>query len=218
MRHTPKIGEDDVMHTSGESDSRVHKRNLVSSIFVGLLLALAYDELLSPVKSYIRTHGLDISVVAMFLIFFLMSSRFFVGTSLHLVSDELTTKPGKVWFLDFSVNVIEMLAFILLAGLSSPTDPALGPIGFFDVLVFILLLDLAWIFVQAILSARVPGWKRESIPWGWGAINLGLLIAIGVVWIVTRDLLLPLSLAVLATLSIPAFIADIMLLDQYDLL
>jgi hypothetical protein len=110
-----------------------------------------------------------------------------------------------------------MLAFILLAGLSSPSESALGPINFFNVLTFILVLDLGWIFAQSIMSARVPGWKRDLIPWGWGLINLTQLIAIGVVSIVFKDILNPLSLAILAGISIIAFIADIMLLDQYDL-
>ena len=205
------------MQSTGETDSRIQRRNLVSSVFVSLLLALAYEELFAPVKSYIKTNGLDISIVAMFLIFFLTSSRWFVGATLHLVSDELATKPGKVWFLDFSVTVIVMLAFILLAGLSSPSEPALGPINFFNVLMFILVLDLGWIFVQSFMSARAPGWERDLIPWGWGAINLSQLIAIGVVSIVFRDLLSPTSLTILAGISIIAFIADIMLLDQYDL-
>jgi len=110
-----------------------------------------------------------------------------------------------------------MLAFILLAGLSSPSEPALGPVNFFNVLVFILVLDLGWIFAQFFMSARVPGWKRDLIPWGWGVINLAQLISIGVVSLVFLDLLDPISLTILAVISIIAFIADIMLLDQYDL-
>src|SRR5438876_5029123 len=86
---------------------QAERRNLVSSAFIGLLIALAFGEAVGPVRESVRSFGLTLGTAMLFLAFFLTIMRFFIGAILHLVSPELVTMPGRVWFFDFMVITIE---------------------------------------------------------------------------------------------------------------
>ncbi len=69
--------------------SKIEKRNLLSSIFVTFMIALAYQEMVTPVRDSLRAAGFTFETIALFAIFFLTSMRFFIGSQLHLLSEGL---------------------------------------------------------------------------------------------------------------------------------
>ena len=94
---------------------QAEKRNLLSSIFVTLLIGLAYQEMISPVRESIRATGLTWGTFVLFLVFFLTTMRFFIGAQLHLISESLLKLPGRVWFFDFIFIVLEMVVMVYSA-------------------------------------------------------------------------------------------------------
>jgi len=98
---------------------QIEKRNLLSSFFVTLLIALAYQEMIVPVRESVRTSGMTLGTFLLMTIFFVTTMRFFVGNQLHLLSESLVKMPGLVWFYDLMVIIIQSVVLTFLGGVSS---------------------------------------------------------------------------------------------------
>ena len=64
--------------------SQSEKRSLVSSVFITILLGIAYQEMVGPAKASLQLSGLSLGLVAYFSIFILTTLRFFVGSQIHM--------------------------------------------------------------------------------------------------------------------------------------
>ena len=85
----------------GKDPSLSDKRNVISSIFIAMLITLAYAETFPPVRESVRTHGLTLGTIILFFVFFLTSMRFFIGNQLHLLSESCVRMRGDMWLYDF---------------------------------------------------------------------------------------------------------------------
>ena len=91
---------------------QIEKRNLLSSFFVTLLIGLAYQEMISPVRASVRAYGVRLDTFLIMSIFFMTSMRFFVGNQLHLLSESHASMPGLVWFYDLMVIIVQSVVLI----------------------------------------------------------------------------------------------------------
>lgn len=74
------------------------RRNTIASLFLGILSALACQEMVASVRESVRGSGITAGTAMLFLSFLLTSIRFFSGMVLHLVSPGFARVPGRVWF------------------------------------------------------------------------------------------------------------------------
>jgi hypothetical protein len=205
------------MPHAGDSLLR-ERRNVVSSVFISVLIGIAYQEMLDPVRDSIRAHGLRLQTVLLAVAFLLTSLRFFIGNQLHLLSPRTLSLRGDLWLFDFAFITIQSLLFCFLGGLSSPEANAEARIDFYQFLVVIYLIDLAWIVSQAVIGQFIPKMKRSFIPLAWAWLNAAALAAIIAMRHLFPDPFGSLALAALVALSCAAFIVDIRLLDYYDII
>ncbi len=194
------------------------RRNTVSSIFVGLLLALAYQEMIVPARTSIREDGLTLGLAFLLLIFFLTTIRFFIGAILHLVSPHIREGTGLHWLIDFTVISLEMTVMIFLGGLTSVKENRAATFDFFTLLTTLYAIDVVWIVAQWLLGLFRRKWRRTFIPWGWAYLNTGLIALILATRAATGDPFQMPAIAILGFLNSVAFVIDVVLVDHYRIL
>jgi len=202
----------------GKDTSLLEKRNIISSVFIAILIGLAYAEMFPPVRESVRTHGLTVGTVAMFFVFFLTSMRFFIGNQLHLLSEACVRMRGDMWLYDFLIITYQTLILCFLGGLSSVDINYRVQIDFIDLLIFLYAVDIVWIVSQKLLGLFFKGWNREFIPWAWAILNGLLVVGIVVLRLLIDDIFSNQGLIWLGVLSLVAFILDIILIDHYDII
>ena len=195
----------------------VEKRHLISSLFIAMLLAIAYQEMLNPVRDSVRASGVKPVTIFLALSFLLTSIRFFIGNQLHLLSESTNNIRGDVWLFDFMFIIIQSIFICFLGGASSEEVNRITHINFYNILIILYALDVLWIALQAILGKAIAAWQRPSIPWAWAALNTSLLIGTLLIQWSFSDLFGFQSLATLLLLNIAGFTIDMILLDQYHL-
>lgn len=206
------------MENIGSPHTSADKRNLLSSVFIGLLLALAYQEMVPPARESFRSDGPTFGLAILLSIFFLTTMRFFIGAILHLVSDDLVKLPGGHWFIDFMVISVEMTIIIFMGGLVSIDANRSAKFGFFGLLTLLYLVDVLWIFGQWLAGKVKPDLKRPFIPSRWGYLNTVLIVVMLVAFLLWRDLYAFPALIVLGIANVGAFVVDVILIDQYKVL
>lgn len=195
---------------------QVEKRNLLSSFFVTLLIGLAYQEMIAPVRASVRTYGIKADTFLLMGIFFLTSMRFFVGNQLHLLSDSLAALPGLVWFYDLMVIIAQSVVLIFMGGVSSAEINHTVQVGFVPLLLVLYSIDVVWIVSQWGLGKLFPSWNRSFIPWDWALLNFALIISIALLSLFVKDLYSGYGVGILFVLNLIAFIVDVVLVDYYD--
>ena len=200
-----------------EKARKAEKRNLLSSFFVALLIGLAYQEMIPPVRESVRASGITLGTFVLFSIFFLTSMRFFIGNQLHLLSESLARMPGNVWLYDLMVIIAQSVAFIFLGGICSLEANRSATIGFIEILIAIYVIDVIWIVSQWIIGKLKAKCKREFIPWAWGILNTVLVVLLVVLSIIC-DLYAGIGLICLFVLNLAAFVVDVILVDYYGAL
>src|SRR5690349_949087 len=85
-------------------------------MFVGVMVALAYERMVSPVRSSVLVRRLTVPTCALVIIFLATTLRFFIGALLHLY--EMAKDPLS-WLIDFLVIFFECLIMIFMGGLCS---------------------------------------------------------------------------------------------------
>ena len=168
------------MNGPEDLDGRIRRRrHLVSQVLVAGLIAVAYAEPVGVVHTALQEDGVSIQSLALFIVYFLTTLRFFIGDILHLDEDELATSedPGAEvkWFYDLAFIVLECVILIFLGSVASLEENAASRVSFFDLLALLLTVDVVWVLSMGILSrqsARRPAslfwslWKRRDIPFG----------------------------------------------------
>lgn len=193
-------------------------RTSISSFFVTLLIGLAYQEMFGPVRDSIRTNGLTLDVVCLSLVFFLTSMRFFIGNSLHLNSPALTGSDGRIWLIDFLAITLQASNLAFLGGVCTAKISRVVPIGFVELLLTLLALDILWIAAQDVLGRLTPAMKRNFVPWPWAILNSILALAILAIPLACGAWYSQSGLITLAAINSLAFVIDMILVDHYDLL
>lgn len=209
------MGEPGRTSTTPETKSR---RRDLSTLFSAFLIAIAYQEMVNPVRESMQREGITVATVAMFIVFFVTSIRFLIGCHLHLTSDEITAAPGKIWLFDLVVITLEMTLIIFMGGVTSVAASSHSRLGFVEWLVLLYVLDVLWVVAQWGMHKLSPSWRRERFTWSWAILNAVFLALIWVMSIATGDLLTNTGLIALAVLSVLAFFVDVMFSDQYGLL
>lgn len=199
-----------------EKVKRADKRNLLSSFFITLLIGLAYQEMIAPVRVSLRASGLTYGTVVLVIVFFLTSIRFFVGNQLHLLSEELAKISGFIWLYDLMMIIIQSMILVILGGISSIEESRVAFLSFHKLLIFLYAVDVVWIASQRILGWCRNTWCRTIIPTAWAYLNTSLIIGILLIAYCVGDMHSTHGLTGLLILSVIGFIIDIALLDIYD--
>lgn len=203
---------------TSDKNCQSQNRSILSSFFVTLLIGLAFQEMVSPVRESIRASGLTFGTLALMAVFFVTSLRFFIGNMLHLLSDSLTRMPGLLWFYDLMIIIAQSIILIFIGGFSSSEANINTPIDFVTLLIALYAVDVVWVCSQWGFGKIFPSWKREFIPWAWAVLNLILIVTILLTKTACGDLYSGMGLAVLLALSTLAGVVDMILVDYYKVL
>jgi hypothetical protein len=196
---------------------QIEKRNLLSSFFVTLLIALAYQEMILTVKDVSRTDGLNFEIIFLPATFFFISVRFFVGNQLYLLSDSLLELPGLAWLYDLMVIITQCVVLVLLGGLTSVASNRTASITFLDFAILLYVIDVLWVFSQWAIGRVFRRWRRPFIPWAWAILNSLLIGSFYVLDLVFADNVYDhVGLTCLLGLNVLGFIVDVVLVDYYD--
>lgn len=200
---------------SSSDDPLAERRNLISTIFLDLLVAVAYSEMVAPVwDSLGGAHRA--ATLLLFGIFFLTSIRFVIGNYVHLTGLD-PALGSKVWFHDFAWLALQSLLLIAMGHVCSVEESAKGPIGFVGLLILLYSVDIGWISSQWALGRLSSPWRRPKIPWQWAILNLLLIGGIALARVGFADLYAPVSMSVLFGLSVVGFIVDVFEVDYAGL-
>ena len=90
-------------HTTAE------KRMLLSSIFVVILIGIAYSQMITSIMPIYYTNEITYQDIIRCVIFFITSFRFFVGNQLHLLNQETNTLRGTLWLYDLIAITLQTL-------------------------------------------------------------------------------------------------------------
>jgi hypothetical protein len=202
--------------TQSTTDEQVARRNLITSIFVALLIAIAYQETVSPVRSSIRESGITLGTMSLFIVFFLTSLRFFIGGVLHLMNKNLYRR-GTVWFYDFMIIVLECTILIFLGGNSAAEENRIARLDFVQLLILLYVVDILWIISQWFMGRVANSWHREFIPWGWCILNTALLAGITLLNVWAHGTYSNWGYALLLAMNIAAFVVDVVLMDYFTI-
>jgi hypothetical protein len=192
------------------------KRDILSSVFIAALTAIAFHEAFITIHEVVLQHGISWSLVALSGIFFATSLRFFIGNQVHLINRKIL-KRGIVWFYDFMVIMLEGIMLIFLGLFISPEFSTGASIGFFDALFFLYTIDIIWILTQWLAGKKFPLWKRETCPWTWAILNIFLILGILLTKWIIGDLYSSLGLLVMFIINVAASIIDLSA-DTYKIL
>lgn len=203
---------------SGKDSSLIERRNIIASVFIAMLIGIAYSEMFAPVRDSVRSGGITAGTLFLAFTFFFTSMRFFIGNQLHLLSENVVKMRGDMWLYDFLMITFQTLLLCFLGGLSAvPVNRAVS-VDFIDLLVALYCVDVAWILSQWFLGVVVRPWKRPFIPWAWAVMNSVLICVILGLPICFTDTFSTWALASLFVANVVAFILDIILIDHYDVI
>src|SRR3972149_10919931 len=191
------------------------RKNLLAQLFVVLLIGLAYQEMIPPIRDDVRAFGLTFPPLALFLVFFLTSLRFFIGAQLHLVDEAITEAGPFIWLFDFIFIAFEMIIFVFLGGLTTLAANTEAHFDFIQLLMFIYGVDVLWVAGQFLLAKLHSGFHREQVPWKWAAINLVAIALIAAVYNSAIGGFSQAGLWALLVINAIAFILDVIIVDYF---
>ena len=199
------------------TSTKREKRTLVSSVFITILLGVAYQEMVGPAKESLQLSGLSLGLIAYFSIFILTTLRFFIGSQVH-ISDHLLEMGGKFWFFDLTFVALEMAVMIFMGSVSSPDASRLARIPFTHYLIALYAIDVAWIVLQWILAKVWKSWARAFFPWAWGLLNSILILSVILIPPIFGGVDTPSGVIAFLVINLVAFVIDVLLVDHYGVL
>jgi cytosine/creatinine deaminase len=212
--------------------TRIHRRrHLISEVLVAALVAVAYEGPVGVVHAALRSEGVSISSLALFVVFFLTVLRFFIGDILHLDEDELSEPRDDFadkgaearWFLDLGVIVLEFVILIFLGHLASLKESQHRPVSFYALFTVLMAVDVLWIFAMGVMSWLTKRyhshmlwglWERGKVPWGWAVLNAAML-AITWIWYARGSHYSTKDLSIFTSINAVAFVVDVVILNYY---
>lgn len=203
--------------SKGDNNLLVEKRNTVATVFITILMGMAYVEMFEPIRESVRHNGITWPTMLLALTFFFLSMRFFVGNHLHLMNQNIVSMRGDMWLYDFLLITFETILLCFLGGLMSIDVNHHTRINFVQLMLFLYGVDVAWILSLWFIGTLVKKWKRTYIPWAWAILNSFVFIVIFLLYYFMPDIFSFWGLLLLFLINIFAFISDIFLIDQYSL-
>lgn len=199
-------------------DDRLQKRELISSLFLTVLVGLAFQEMIAPVRRSVRIEGITYPTFVLAAAFVLTSLRFFIGNYLHLREVTCAHRTsGKVWLTDFLMVILQSLVIIFMGGLCSAAANRQASIKFADLLLILCAIDMVWVSLSWISGRRTKTLRREDIPFGWAALNSMMTMAlVSPIWY-HKDYHSKLGLSLLLFAGVLAFVVDVIVLDHYGI-
>jgi hypothetical protein len=199
--------------------ARTDRRNVISSIFVAVLIGIGFQETVSPVRQSFRGSGVTLATMTLLVVFFLTSLRFFIGNQLHLMNESLMLMPGGMWFYDFSVVVLQCTVLIFLGGNASIEQNEKARIDFIALLIILYCIDIVWIMSQWALGKVKESLQRKFVPWAWCILNTALTASITIIRLLAGDNpYSDIAMVLFLICNLIAFVVDVILVDYYDVI
>jgi hypothetical protein len=155
-------------------------RNAAALAFVGFLIGIAVQEMVTPVRAAIQHSGISVDSAALGLVFLLTALTAFVLGQFNIM---VTAYKGSVWLMNFLIFVAEAVILIFMGGVATVALSTKNLYGFFDYLGAFYVVDLVWTALTiAVSGAKRPdalsALKRYGIP---QIIPMVVLVVIAVV-------------------------------------
>lgn len=187
-------------------------------------MSVALSEPVGAVQTALQK-GVSVQSLGLFAVFVLTVLRFMIGDVLHLENDELTGSDGEAkWFWDASFIVLECIVLIMLGSVASVSENAASRVGFFDLLLVLYALDVAWI--ASISTFHMLGGIRafpnpfsplrretDAFPIGWAILNGALMVFLWRSHFLTDVHFSDFKLWLLVAVNIIAFGIDVFILN-----
>ena len=186
--------------------------DLVTAVFVSILVGLAFAEMLACLRDAIRKHGIRIDDMLVFLTFFLTGVRFFIGNQLYLSSMSLEKGQEVLWFYDFIVLTLISVMLVMMGSVSSVEGNESSKIGIYPMLIGLYVSDVLWIGSHKFLSVAGLSSRSAPPPLEWAVLNIALILSVLVIAVLARrNLYSRRALAALGFVNGAAFIVDLYL-------
>jgi hypothetical protein len=198
-------------------NSSADKRILIASIFVVILLGIAFDQMFSVMIPLLKNHTLQFGDITLCLIFLITTFRFFIGNQLHLLNEEVVMLRGVLWMYDLLMITLQTLMLVVLGSMSVLHSNEVRP-DFFSYICVLYGIDIFWILSIWLIGVLVPHMRRATIPWPWLILNLVLTVCIVITQSLFDSVYEPLPLMILAFMNGIAFLLDILLIDIHRVL
>jgi hypothetical protein len=181
---------------------RVLQRNAAATAFIGILVGLAFQEAVVPVRTSVSTSGPSFVTGCLFLIFLLVSLAAFIAAYYSLI---LGNFERLGWLLQFSMHVLSSVVLIFMGGVASAEASAAARYGFIDLLFLYALIGAGW--SVATLVALPRALRRFLAPYtrvamAWLAVILWVQLGVD-------DRYATVPIAVLAAASVLRFLATL---------
>jgi len=204
--------------SKGNNALLIEKRNTVATVFITILMGMAYVEMFEPIRESVRHNGFTWPTILLALTFFFLSMRFFVGNQLHLMNQNVVSMRGDMWLYDFLLITFETILLCFLGGLMSIEVNHSTKINFVQLMLFLYAVDVAWVLSLWVIGLVAKKWRRTYVPWAWAILNTFVFISIFLLYHFMPDIFSLLGLLLLFLINIFAFFLDIFLIDQHSLI
>jgi hypothetical protein len=198
--------------------ARPEHRTTVASTFVSMLIALAYAEMVQPVKASVTNDGFTMGTSLLVIVFFLTTIRVWIGNEMYLRESNVIAQIGPIWLFDFMVIVVESMIFVFVAATCSEAAARQARVGFVRLLLLLYIVDVFWVLSMWVRQIRWPWPSGAKIPWWWACQNVLLIVLIGLPGWWTGDFYSPAMLWLLTITHVGAFIGSVILYDRAGLL
>lgn len=198
-------------------EKQLNKRNILSTFFITLLVGLAYQEMVTVVTASFIASGFILKELLLIGVFFFVSTRFFIGNQLHLISNDFLELPGVSWLYDVMVITVQAILLILLAGFTSIDINHKSSFGFVEILIILYTIDILWILSQKVWK-KIDSKLRKKIPWKWAILNICLGTFVIILTLSYEDIYSTTGLIWLFVLELFAFIVDVFVLDLHGII
>ncbi len=125
-------------------------RNAAATAFIGLLIAIAFQEMVAPVKASLDRSGITFNDIALSTAFFVLATATFLFGQYNLL---FVAYQGFEWLANFLFYTLECLLFIFLGGETTVSASKLGRFGFFDYLLVYFVLETVWNLLTLVRNA-----------------------------------------------------------------
>lgn len=203
-----------------DADPHAHsetKRKEISSIFITLLVGLAFAESVPPIREAIRTEGFTFGTAMLGISFFLTSTRWLIGGWAHLIDPK---NHGWAWFTDFLLITLQTMILVFMGGLVSSRADAQARVDYTTLLLWLLGSDVVWLLVRRLghgFAQRRSASPLPPLPMRWAYLNLAVIVVLLAARRFAGDHTIT-TYAVLGIASVIAFVLDVLVFDYSRLL
>jgi hypothetical protein len=186
-----------------------------------MLIALAYAEMVQPVKASVVRDGFTLGTSLLVFVFFITTIRVWIGNELYLREPAVIDQSGRWWLFDFMVIVVESMIFVFVATICSESAARQARVGFVELLLVLYVVDILWVlsmWLRQVLRRKSHPKPAIKVPWWWAGQNVLLVVLTGLPWLWTGEFYTPQMLVWLAVTHLAAFIHSVILYDFAGLL